>query len=406
MKIGPLIVLMCSFLGLTLLGMHAVPALLPLFTGIWSLSHTEAGWIAGIPYLTYLIGVSFVGVTDRMDARRMLILGALINVAGYGGMGFADGFWSAMFFRTLQGLGLAWTFMPGVKALADRMAGGNNISGNGGRATSLYVSSFAVCSSFSLVIAAEISTAFGWQWAFALPAISNLAAAVLILILLPPVVPAGAVDNKAPFKVVPNFRPVLRNRTALGYVIASFTHNFELLGVRAWTVTFLTWAVATRPDIPAEFNVPLVATLLILIGVPTSLAGGELGHRIGYGAAAFLVMAASALAAVFVGFSAAWTLWALVGLVLAHNVFVLADSGVLNGGAVNAAAPGQAGNTVAAFGAAAAAGGLVGPVIFGIILDRTGGGQTAASWGWAFASLGVAIFVGAAAVRLLSWRGP
>jgi len=117
-------------------------------------------------------------------------------------------------------------------------------------------------------------------------------------------------------------------------------------------------------------------------------------------------MAASALAAVFVGFSAAWTLWALVGLVLAHNVFVLADSGVLSGGAVNAAAPGQAGNTVAAFGAAAAAGGLVGPVIFGIILDRTGGGQTATSWGWAFASLGVAIFVGALAVRLLSWRGP
>ena len=71
----------------------------------------------------------------------------------------------------------------------------------------------------------------------------------------------------------------------------------------------------------------------------------------------------------------------------------------------NAAAPGQAGNTVAAFGAAAAAGGLVGPVIFGIILDRTGGGQTAASWGWAFATLGVAIFMGALAVRLLSRRG-
>ena len=113
-------------------------------------------------------------------------------------------------------------------------------------------------------------------------------------------------------------------------------------------------------------------------------------------------MTASALAAAFVGFSAAWTLWALVGLVLAHNVFVLADSGVLNGGAINAAAPGQAGNTVAAFGAAAAAGGLVGPVIFGIILDRTGGGQTATSWGCTFASLGVAIFVGALAVRLLS----
>jgi MFS family permease len=400
MKIGRLIILMCTFLGLTLLGMHAVPALLPLFTGIWSLSHTEAGWIAGIPYLTYLIGVSFVGITDRIDARRMLILGALINFVGYGGMGFADGFWSAMAFRTLQGLGLAWTFLPGVKAIADRL-----VDGNKGRATSIYVSSFAICSSFSLVIAAEITKMYGWEWAFTLPAISNLAAAAVIFFLLPPVVPAGADDNKTPFRIIPNFRPALRNRTVLGYVIASFTHNFELLGVRAWTVTFLTWAVAMRPDIPADFNVPLVATLLILVGVPTSLAGGELGHRIGYAPAAFLMMTASALAAAFVGFSAAWTLLALVGLVLLHNVFVLADAGVLNGGAVNAAAPGQAGNTVAAFGTAAAAGGLVGPVMFGIILDLTGGGQSAASWGWAFASLGVAVFMGGCAVQALSWRG-
>ncbi|MDP7546378.1 MAG: hypothetical protein QGF20_03715 [Alphaproteobacteria bacterium] len=48
-----LLILMCTFLGLTLLGMHAVPALLPLFVEMWSLSNTEAGWIAGIPYLTY-----------------------------------------------------------------------------------------------------------------------------------------------------------------------------------------------------------------------------------------------------------------------------------------------------------------------------------------------------------------
>ncbi len=396
MATGRLIVLMCGFLGLTLLGMHAVPALLPLFVEIWSLSNTEAGWIAGIPYLTYLIGVSFVTVTDRIDARRMLILGAVINVIGYGGMGLAEGFWSAMAFRTLQGLGLAWTFMPGVKAIADRVTGGNK-----GRATSVYVSSFAVCSSFSLVIAAEITKAFGWEWAFTLPAISNLLAAALILFLLPPVVPAGAAGR---FKLLPDFRPALRNRTVLGYVIASFTHNFELLGVRAWTVTFLTWAVAVRGDIPADFNVPLVATLLILIGVPTSLAGGELGHRIGYARAGFLVMAASAIAAALVGFSAAWALWLLVGLVLMHNIFVLADSGVLNAGAVNAAAPEQAGNTVAAFGAAAAAGGLVGPVLFGVILDATGGGQTAVSWGWAFAALGFTVLAGALAVRLLSWH--
>ncbi|NQV61377.1 MAG: MFS transporter [Alphaproteobacteria bacterium] len=403
MPMRRLLILMCTFLGLTLLGMHAVPALLPLFVKMWSLSNTEAGWIAGIPYLTYLIGVSFIGITDRIDARRMLILGAIINVAGYGGMGLADGFWSALFFRTLQGLGFAWTHLPGVKAISDRVPGENK-----GRAASIYISSFAVCSSFSLLLAAETKDAFGWEWAFVLPACTNLIAAGLIFFMLPPVVPEGkAGGHGAPpiqWRIIPNFRPVLRNKPALGYILGAFAHHFELLGVRAWTVAFLTWVVAARPDIPDGFNVPLVATLLILIGVPTSMAGGEFGHRVGYARAAFLVMSASALAAVFVGFSATWSLWALIVLVLMHNCFVLADSGMLNGGAVNASDPTQRGNTVAVYGIAAAAGGLLGPVLFGVILDQTGGGQSAGSWGWAFAAMGIVVLAGAILVGLLSWR--
>ena len=396
MPTSRLIVLMCAFLALTLLGMHAVPALLPLFVEIWSLSNTEAGWIAGIPYLTYMIGVAFVGVTDRIDARKMLILGALINVVGYGGMGLADGFWSALFFRILQGLGFAWTYMPGVKAISDRIAGGDR-----GRASSIYVSSFAVGSSVSLLLAAEIAAAFGWQWAFVVPALSNLVAAAMMWALLPAVVPEFA---DRPLKIIPDFRPVFANRPALGFVIGSFAHNFELLALRAWTVTFLTWVVAARADVPADFNVPLVAMLLILIGVPTSVAGGEFGHRSGHARSAFAVMVASALIALLVGFSAAWPIWLFAGLVLAHNLFVLADSATLNAGALNAAASDQRGNTVAAFGTAAAAGGLIGPVLIGVILDVTGGGESAASWGFAFASLGIVMLSGALAVRLLSWR--
>ncbi|MBT3331253.1 MAG: MFS transporter [Rhodospirillaceae bacterium] len=403
MSMRSLIILMCTFLGLTLLGMHATPALLPLFVEMWGLSNTEAGWIAGIPYLTYLIGVSFVGITDRIDARRMLILGAIVNVIGYGGMGLADGFWSAMAFRTLQGLGFAWTYLPGVKAISDRVEGESK-----GRAGSIYVSSFAVCSSLSLLAAAETKDAFGWEWAFVLPACTNLVAAALMLFLLPPAVPEGA-DGGAggqtlKSRFIPDFRSILRNREALGFIVGSFAHHFELLAVRGWTVAFLTWVVATRPEVPAGFNVPLVATILILIGVPTSMAGGEVAHRAGYAKAAFLVMTASAVAAFFVGFSAAWSLWLLIGLVLMHNCFILADSGMLNGGAVNASDPTQRGNTVAVFGVAAAAGGLAGPVLFGVILDHTGNGQTADSWGLAFATVGGVILFGAIMVRLLSGR--
>ena len=396
MPFHSLIILMCAFLCLTLLGMHSVPALLPLFSDIWSLNNTEAGWLAGISYLAYLFGVAFVGVTDKIDARKMLILGALVNVVGYAGMGFADGFWSALAYRTLQGLGFAWTYMPGIKAMSDRIPGSAK-----GRAAAIYVSSFAIGSGLSVWIAAEITDAYGWEWAFVIPAIGNLIAAALLFSLLPPITPEFAAQ---PRRILPDFRPVFRNRTSVGYVLASFAHNFELQGIRSWTVTFLTWAAVARSDIPDDFNAPLVAMLLILIGVPTSFVGAEFGHRIGYARTSFLAMAISALFAVLVGYSAAWPIWAFAGLVVGHNLLVLMDSGTLNGGAVNTADPTQRGNTVAAFGTASAAGGLLGPVLLGVILDATGGGNSAESWGWAFALLGITVFVGGIAVRLLSWH--
>ena len=394
MPFARLVTLMCAFLCLTLLGMHSVPALLPLFADMWSLNYTEAGWLAGMNYLAYLFGVAFVGVTDRMDARRLLILGALLNVLGYGGMGMAEGYWSALAFRAVQGLGFAWTYFPGIKAMSDRIPGAAK-----GRAAAIYVSSFAVGSSLSVWIAAEITTAYGWQWAFVVPAIGNLLAAALLWRCLPPV---DFDPNPQTHKLLPDFRPVLRNRASVGYVIASFAHNFELQGIRSWTVTFLAWTAMARPDLPTDFNAPLAAMLLILIGVPTSFVGAEFGHRIGYARTSFLAMTLSALFALLVGHAAAWPLWAFAGIVVAHNLLVLVDSGTLNGGAVNTATPAQRGNTVAAFGTASAAGGLLGPVLLGAILDATGGGRSADSWGWAFALLGVTVLAGGIAVRILA----
>ncbi|NKB59344.1 MAG: MFS transporter [Alphaproteobacteria bacterium] len=389
-----LVILMCAFLGLTLLGMHSVPAILPLFAEIWSLNYTEAGWLTGINYLTYLLGVAFVGITDRIDARRLLILGALLNVIGYGGMGLADGFWSALAYRAVQGLGFAWTYMPGIKAMGDRIPGNEK-----GRAAAIYVSSFAIGSGLSVWLAAEITVAYGWQWAFVIPAISNAFAAALLFWYLPPVSLETAAQ---PRKLLPDFRPVFRNRASVGYVIGSFAHNFELQGIRSWTVTFLAWAAVAHPDIPIDFNAALAAMVLILIGVPSSFVGAGFGHRIGYARTSFLAMAISAVFAVTVGYSAAWPIWAFAGLVIGHNLLVLVDSGTLNGGAVNTSDPAHRGNTVAAFGTASAAGGLLGPVLLGVILDATGGGQTAESWGWAFALLGITVLVGGIAVRVLA----
>jgi magnesium-transporting ATPase (P-type) len=60
-----------EILGLT--GYSIVPALLPQFIAAWSLSNTQAGWLAGIVSAGYMLAViPLVSVTDRQPARRIL----------------------------------------------------------------------------------------------------------------------------------------------------------------------------------------------------------------------------------------------------------------------------------------------------------------------------------------------
>ncbi len=59
-----------------------------------------------------------------------------------------------------------------------------------------------------------------------------------------------------------------------------------------------------------------------------------------------------------------------------------------------AAPPGRLGAALAVHSIGGFTGGFLGPLLFGIVLDHTGGGATATSWGLAFVSLGAAAALG------------
>ena len=116
--------LMCTYLGLTVLGFHGVAALLPGFMDLWQLSETQAGWLLGVMSLCSLLASPAIALTDRVDTRWVLLAGTVCNIVGYAGFGlFADGLRSGMFFRGLAGVGYVLSYLPGLKAMADRLAG-------------------------------------------------------------------------------------------------------------------------------------------------------------------------------------------------------------------------------------------------------------------------------------------
>ncbi|MGH7057566.1 MAG: MFS transporter, partial [Acetobacteraceae bacterium] len=142
----PFVLAMCLAQVLGMLSFATFQALIPTFAGLWRLSNTEAGWISGIYFAGYVGAVPVLAsLTDRVDPRRVLAGSLMLGGASFIGFAlWADGFWTALAFRALTGVGLAGTYMPGLKALSDRIGGPRQ-----SRYVSFYTSSFGIGASLS-----------------------------------------------------------------------------------------------------------------------------------------------------------------------------------------------------------------------------------------------------------------
>ncbi|HSV30035.1 MAG TPA: MFS transporter, partial [Candidatus Omnitrophota bacterium] len=179
----PVVLALCLAEVLTMAAVFAFPALLPQFMAAWGLSNTDAGWISGIYFAGYAVAVPVLSaLTDRIDAKRVWLGGAAITALS--GLGFAvaaDGFWSAMLFRALGGIGLAGTYMPGLKALVDRTHGPQQP-----KWMSWYTASFSLGTSTSFLFAGWAAGLWGWRAAFAVSGAAAVAALALVALALTP----------------------------------------------------------------------------------------------------------------------------------------------------------------------------------------------------------------------------
>ncbi|MCY4231056.1 MAG: MFS transporter [Alphaproteobacteria bacterium] len=386
--------IMCGHLGLNLIGLHGLPALLPDFIARWSLAESEAGWLAGAPYISSIFAILVNIGSDRFDARRLIIAGSAANAAGFLGFAIlADGFWSGLGFRLLQGIGFAWIYMPGVKVIADRTPPGSEA-----RAGAFYISTFPIAASCSYVMIYWLDAVVGWRFAFAIPGFAAIVAGLLVWSLIAPKAMTGA--GGASF----DLRPVFANRNAMRVILANFCHSIELLALRSWMVAFFVFAATTSKGAP-DWNWPLLAMVLTLLGAPMGMAGTWLGTRLGMARVSALSLLLSGTAASIVGFAADWPFWLLLlGPVVLHNLFVLMDSGTLAGSIIEASSPALRGRSLTLHAFANAAGGFVGPALFGTVLEVAGGAGSVNAWGYAFASAGVIAIMGAMSAAAVSRR--
>ena len=375
---------MCAAEVLHMTGFAAYTTLLPALQREWALSNSEAGLISGIYYAGYIAATPVLtSLTDRVDGRRVYLIACALSLIGATGFVlFAGGLGSALVFQFLIGAGLGGSYMPGLKMLADQLDGPAQ-----SRSVGFYAASFGLGSTFSILICGWIGSAWGWQAAFAWGMAGPVAAALLVYRCMP----RGRTRTAAaPAPALLDFRPVLRNRKTLPYIIGYSAHNYELFGQRSWMVAFLVFTASLQPaDAPMLVGAATLAAIINLLGPVMSVLGNELAIRFGRTRVIFTFMTASGLLACVLGYTAALP-WVLVFLLMClHYGLMLGDSAALTSGAVASAHPDERGATMAVYSFVGFSSAFFAPLVFGVVLDVAGGNQSLTAWGLAFAAIGI-----------------
>ena len=382
------IVAMCVGQLGSLLPHVVVPSILAAFLiPEWHLTGAQAGLLAGSGAAGYMLTVPVLAtLTDRIDARKILIAGSALSALGTFLFGmFATGLWSGALFNAVAGIGFAGAYMPGLKALTDRLAPGDS-----SRAITLYTSSFSFGVGLSFLVSQLVAESFGWRSAFFVTSLGPMVM-LLVCFLLRPVEPKPVQGRLL------DFASVLRNTQAMGFILAYGAHCFELYGIRTWLVAFWTF-VAMRNSDSSILTPILVSVLFSLLAMPASIIGNELAIKFGRHRAITAVMLSSAIVALLIGAFADKSPWFLVPLMAIYAITVPADSGALTSGMTMAANPRYRGATMATHSTVGFSLSALGSWAVGVALDAAGGPLSPSAWMAAFSVLAAGILLGPVAL--------
>ncbi len=356
---------------------------------LWGMTNSQAGLLAAAYAAGYMAAVPLLSaLTDRYDARRILLMGSLCSALSTLAFAVLATSWlTGMVCWALAGASFAGAYMPGLRALTDRLQAEDT-----SRSITLYTSSYSMGVGFSFLVSQLVADAWGWRWSFGITGLGPLIMAFVAWKMIPvqPVPTGGHLLD---------VRPVLRNRPAMAYILSYGAHCFELYGFRTWLVAFWTFVIARHQggSLPEPVTVSFWASLLAM---PASIIGNELSLRYGRQRAITWIQVISALTALSVGWWAGGSAWVLLVLILFYAITVPADSGSLTAGMMSHAQPQFKGLTLAmhstvGFGLSALSGWMV-----GLALDSQGGAQDPQAWLAAFGVLAAGVMLGPLALRL------
>jgi MFS family permease len=367
-----------------LLGFACYAVVLTTLQEEWHLTNLESGLLASAFFFGYMLAVPLAtALTDRVDARKVYLVGGLCATSGLLGMGIlAFNFWTALFFMAMNGAGLAGTYMPGLKILSDRIQ-----SGEITRHIAFYTAFFGIGTGFSYVCSGWILSALGWHYVFSIIALGPFTAFLIVLLLIPPLQHEkwkGAIQIRL-HDIFPleKWKLVLQDKKASGFIFGYTAHSLELFASRSWLVAFFVFCGVASGE-TFILAATTLAGVINFFGVPASILGNEIALRVGRQKWVCIVMLTSAVLGIALACSTSQSWWLIVVLAIGHAVFIMADSATLTAGLVTSAQENIKGAAMGLHSLMGFGGGMVGPAIFGFVLDISGSRSSQIAWIWAY----------------------
>ena len=367
-----------------LLGFACYAVVLTTLQDEWHLSNLQSGLIASAFFFGYMLMVPLAtALTDRVDAKKVYLVGGLLATSGLLGMGIlADNFWTALIFMAINGAGLAGTYMPGLKILSDRIK-----TGELSRHIAFYTAFFGIGTGFSYLCSGWILDGLGWRYVFGIIALGPFTAFLIVLVFIPALTHE---KWRGPIRIrlhdifpVDKWRLVLQDKTASGFIFGYTVHSIELFASRSWLVAFFAFCAITTGD-SFLLTATTLAGVINFFGVPASITGNEIALRIGRQKWIFIVMLTSAAFGMALALSTGQSWWLIIALATGHAIFIMADSATLTAGLVVSAQENIKGAAMGLHSLMGFGGGLLGPAIFGFVLDLTGSRSSQIAWVWAY----------------------
>lgn len=366
-------------------------AALPILQLEWGMTGSKAGAIASAHQIGYAISLFiFSNLADRIGPKP-LYLGSVL-ASGFFSLCFAifaKGYVSALVLYTLAAIALGGTYTTGLMILADHYPVRRR-----GMATGFFIASTSLGYILSLGLSGLTIPLGGYRLSFLVTCLCPVLGAILswCTLINTKVSPPVLRQQEQRFT-----KEVLGNRPAMLLIGGYSFHNWELLGMWAWTPAFLaSWLVinGTGGLISSVGFGSYVAASFHVAGLIASFTMGSLSDRLGRARVIMVLSGISAACSFVFGWSIGWPFIIVMAIGLIYAFSALGDSPVLSAALTEVVTPSYLGTafgfrSLLGFGA-----GAISPLVFGVILDWTNpvrlDGSYYTDWRWSFAVLGLA----------------